>query len=149
MRPDKETYMQPILTLTDAPDQSMRQAIVRPLIHFNEVQSGQPEDYRPLAILIKETDAGDIVGGLWGGTNFTQLHIDLLFVPENLRGSGVGSRIMRDAEAEALRRECRGVWLDTYSFQARGFYERLGYSVFGMIEDYLPGHTRYFLRKAL
>lgn len=141
--------MQPVLTLTDTPDQFMRQAIVRPLIHFNEMRSGQPNDYRPLAILIKETDAGDIVGGLWGGTNFTQLHIDLLFVPEKLRGSGVGSRIMRDAETEALRRECRGVWLDTYSFQARGFYERLGYSVFGMIEDYLPGHTRYFLNKAL
>ena len=88
MRPDKETQMQPVLTLTDTPDQSMRQAIVRPLIHFNEVRSGQPEDYRPLVILIKETDAGDIVGGLWGGTNFTQLHIDLLFVsrkPPRLR----------------------------------------------------------------
>ena len=141
--------MQPLLTLTDTPDQSIREAIVRPLIRFNEARSGQSEDYRPLAILITDAATSDIVGGLWGGTNFTQLHVDLLFVPEELRGSGIGSQIMRDAEAEARRRECRGVWLDTYSFQARGFYERLGYSVFGMIEDYLPGHTRFFLKKAL
>ncbi|MDN3563127.1 GNAT family N-acetyltransferase [Paeniroseomonas aquatica] len=140
--------MQPLLTLTDTPDPSVRQAIVRPLIRFNEAQSGRCEEFRPLAILITDVHTGEIVGGLWGGTNFTQLHIDLLFVPEDLRGSGIGSRIMHDAEAEALRRECRGVWLDTYSFQARGFYERLGYSVFGMIEDYLPGHTRFFLKKS-
>ena len=141
--------MQPFLTLTDTPDQSLRHAIVRSLIRFNEAQSGRSEDYRPLAIMITDADSGEIVGGLWGGTNFTQLHIDLLFVPKELRGSGMGSRIMRDAEAEALQRECRGSWLDTYSFQARGFYERLGYSVFGTIEDYLPGHTRFFLKKAL
>ena len=141
--------MQPLLTLTDTPDQSIREAIVRPLIRFNEARSGQSEDYRPLAILITDAATSEIVGGLWGGTNFTQLHVDLLFVPEELRGSGIGSQIMRDAEAEARRRECRGVWLDTYSFQARGFYERLGYSVFGMIEDYVPGHTRFFLKKTL
>ncbi len=145
----QEVTVRPTLTLTDTPDHSVREAIVSPLVHFYEVQSGRCEDYRPLAILITDTDTGKIVGGLWGGTSFTQLHIDLLFVPDTLRGAGIGSRIMLDAEAEALRRDCRGVWLDTYSFQARGFYERLGYSVFGSIEDYLPGHTRFFLKKAL
>jgi ribosomal protein S18 acetylase RimI-like enzyme len=52
------------------------------------------------------------------------------------------------AEAEAVRRKCVGAWLDTYSFQARGFYERLGYTVLGEIADYPPGHTRYFMKKS-
>lgn len=141
--------MKPLLTVTDAPDEAMRQAIVQPLVRFNEEQSGRAEDYRPLAVLISDPDAGIIFGGLWGSSNFTQLHIDLLYVPDALRGMGVGGAVVGQAEAEAVRRGCRGVWLDTYSFQARGFYERLGYRVFGTFEDYLPGHDRFFLKKAL
>lgn len=141
--------MKPLLTLIDAPDEAMRQAIVRPLIHFNEERSGQAACHRPLVVLISDPDAGTVLGGLWGSTNFTQLHIDLLYVPDALRGTGIGSAVIGQAETEAVRRGCRGVWLDTYSFQARGFYERLGYRVFGTIEDYLPGHDRFFLSKAL
>lgn len=138
---------QPILTLTDNPDPSVREAIVRPLIEFNTMQSGHSSDYRPLAMTITDPQTHKIIGGLWGATNFTQLHIDLLFVPEALRGQRLGSKILHDAEAEAQRRSCRGAWLDTFSFQARGFYEGLGYTVFGMIEDYPPGHSRFFLKK--
>ena len=53
------------------------------------------------------------------------------------------------AEAEAIRRGCLGAWLDTFSFQARGFYERLGYAVFGALADYPPGHDRFFMQKPL
>jgi GNAT superfamily N-acetyltransferase len=74
-------------------------------------------------------------------------YVELLFVPESLRRGGLGRRLMRDAEEEAIRRGCRGAWLDTFSFQARGFYERLGYAAFGLIEDYPPGHSRIFLKK--
>jgi GNAT superfamily N-acetyltransferase len=56
---------------------------------------------------------------------------------------------MAEAEAEALRRGCHAASLDTYSFQARGFYERLGYSVFGIIDDCPPGHSRIYLIKRL
>jgi len=56
---------------------------------------------------------------------------------------------MNLAEQEADRRGCIGVWVDTHSFQAPGFYERLGYSPFGVIEDYPPGHSRLFLQKRL
>lgn len=68
-------------------------------------------------------------------------------MPETLRGSGLGASLMRRAEEEAVRRGCRGAWLDTFSFQARGFYERLGYTVFGTIQDYPPGHRRHFMQK--
>jgi len=141
--------MQPKFTLTDAPDLGVRDAIVRPLIAFNNIRASQPENYRPLAIILSKQDSGEIVGGLWGGTNFAHLHIDLLFVPDNLRGTGLGRKMMLEAEKEAIARGCRGAWLDTFSFQARGFYERLGYTAFGILDDYPPGQQRIFLHKPL
>jgi GNAT superfamily N-acetyltransferase len=77
------------------------------------------------------------------------LWIDLLFVPESMRGIGIGRKLMTLAEGEAVRRACRAAALDTFSFQARGFYERLGYSVFGTLDDCPPGHRRFYLTKRL
>ena len=79
----------------------------------------------------------------------SSLHVTLLFVPASLRGAGVGRTLMMEAEAEAMRRGCSAVSLDTFSFQARGFYEKLGYSVFGTLEDYPQGHRRFYLTKRL
>jgi GNAT superfamily N-acetyltransferase len=73
--------------------------------------------------------------------------VNVLFVPELLRGSGIGTKLMREAEAEALRRGCRGGLVDTFSFQARPFYERLGYQVFGSMPDCPPGQTLFFLSR--
>jgi GNAT superfamily N-acetyltransferase len=139
----------PVITFVEAPTRAMREAIVSPLVRFNEERAGRPEDDRPLAVLLSDVSTGEVVGGLWGETMFDHLHVDLLFVPEEQRKSGVGRQLIERAEEEARRRGCRGVWLDTYSFQARGFYERLGYEVFGSIEDFPPGHSRFFLRKVL
>lgn len=66
---------------------------------------------------------------------------------ELIRGQGVGRQLLGRAEAEAAARGCRNAHLDTFSFQARGFYESLGYEVFGALGDYPPGHSRYFLHK--
>ena len=77
------------------------------------------------------------------------LHVDLFYLPEAMRGSGLGSRMLQQAEEEAIRRGCHTSWLDTFSFQAPEFYRRQGYAVFGEIEGYAPGHSRYFLKKAL
>jgi GNAT superfamily N-acetyltransferase len=139
--------MTPTITLTGAPDARMRSAILRPLVRFNESRTGQPEDHRLLAVLLSDPATGETIGGLWAETLFAQSHVDLLFVPEALRRAGVGRRLMGDAEAEAIRRGCVGAWLDTYSFQARGFYETLGYAVFGTIENHPPGHRRFFMKK--
>jgi GNAT superfamily N-acetyltransferase len=102
-----------------------------------------------LVILLSDPDSDVIVGGLHGATMFSYLWIDLLFVPESMRGIGIGRKLMMQAEAEALRRGCNGVTLDTFSFQARGFYERLGYQVFGILDDCPPGHSRFYLTKRL
>jgi GNAT superfamily N-acetyltransferase len=135
------------LTVTDAPDPAARDAIAAGLGAFNTAQAG-PGDWRALAVLIQD-EAGAVMGGLWGKTSYGWLFTELLFVPETLRGGGLGAEILARAEAEARRRGCRGAWLDTFEFQARGFYERQGYSLFAQLDDYPPGFARYFLRKAL
>ena len=135
--------MQPTITMTETPEPHVREAIVGPLIVFNNSRASQPEDYRPLVIILSDPDTGGILGGLWGETNFAHLHVDLLFVPETLRGSGLGRQMLLQAEQEAKARGCRGAWSDTYSFQAHGFYERLGYAVFGTLDDYPPGQSLY------
>ena len=141
--------MTPEIVLTDAPDAAARNAVLRALIAYSENRSFERMDARPVVVLVRNADSGEVVGGLWGRTAWGWLHMDTLFVPDGLRGAGLGTKLVRCAEEEARRRGCRGAWLDTFSFQARGFYERLGYRVFGTIEDCPPGHCRHFMQKAL
>jgi len=138
----------PKITLSDQPDARLEDALAAKLIAFNEAQAG-PRHYQPLVIVVSHPKTDEVLGGLWGGTSFSYLHVDLLYLDEGLRRGGLGSRIMKQAEEETLRRGCHAVWLDTFSFQARGFYERLGYQMFGTLEDYPPGHSRFFMKKSL
>jgi len=136
------------LLLTDSPDPAARETILRGLDGFSLDQNLPVSSARPLAILLRDKEAG-IVGGLWGRTDWQWLSIELLFVPEGLRGTGLGARLVRQAEEEAVRRGCRGALVNTFSFQAPGFYERLGYCVFGTLDDCPPGHRRLSLQKPL
>jgi GNAT superfamily N-acetyltransferase len=140
--------MNPKLELTDSADPGIRKLLFAGLAAHNRKSVGAPE-VRQLSVLLREEERGPVIGGLMGATAWSHLRIEALYVPELLRGSGAGSRIVALAEGEAVRRGCIGAWLDTYSFQARGFYERLGYTVLGEIADYPPGHTRYFMKKSL
>lgn len=135
------------LIVTDTPDPSARDVIAGGLGAFNTEQAG-PGDWRTLAVLIGD-EAGAVTGGLWGKTSYGWLFTELLFVPAPLRGRGLGAEILALAEREARARGCRGAWLDTFEFQARGFYERQGYALFAQLDDYPPGSARYFLRKEL
>ena len=75
--------------------------------------------------------------------------IDVIWLPTELRGRGLGAQLIADAEVEARRRGCVGVRLNTGSFQAPGFYERLGYEVCGVLEDFPLGHRRLTFSKRL
>ena len=75
------------------------------------------------------------------------MFVDGLWVGEGWRGGGLGRALMARAEDHARARHCHAAWLDT--FQARGFYEKLGYESFGVLDDYPPGQSRHFLRKRL
>ena len=91
--------------------------------------------------------AGAIAGGLSGVMSWGWLFIDAVWVRADQRGRGTGRRLMATAEQHAQAQGCHGVWLDT--FQARGFYEALGYEVFGSLAGYPADQSRWFLRKSL
>jgi GNAT superfamily N-acetyltransferase len=88
---------------------------------------------------------GGVLGAIWGGW----LQIGFLWVDESMRGKDWGSRLMDQAEAYARERGCHSVLLDTHSFQARPFYEKRGYEVFGTLDDFPKGHQRFYLKKKL
>lgn len=95
-------------------------------------------------------DAGVIVGGVHGNYgSFGWLYVDALWVSEEVRGKGYGTKLMEMIEGEGVRHGCTNVYLNTFSFEAPAFYEKLGYAVFAQLEDFPPGHSRLFLRKAL
>jgi len=105
-----------------------------------------PAKPRLLVIPIRD-DAGAVRGGLWGCTMFEWLHVQMLVVPERLRGKGLGTALMDLAEREARARGCRGMHVDTFSFQAAPFYRKLGFTLFGVLDDYPPGHQQLYFRK--
>jgi GNAT superfamily N-acetyltransferase len=104
--------------------------------------------FRPLAVLARDR-GGALVGGVSGLVNWNWLHIALFWVAPDRRRAGLGSRLLAAIEKAAAERGCAHAHLDTFSYQARPFYERHGYAVFATLEEYPPGQKRYFLRKAL
>jgi GNAT superfamily N-acetyltransferase len=140
--------LQPIVTLTDAPTAEEEHVINSGLARFNEQQSGIM-DSRPLAVVVRDPQTKQAVGGLTGRTSLGLLFIDLFFLPDNLRGEGLGSRLLRLAEDEARQRGCVAAVLYTINFQAPGFYERHGYRVLGTVACLPPGTSRIFMTKPL
>ena len=100
-------------------------------------------------VLLPQNILAMCLGGLWGLSLWGTFYVGLLVVPEAARGQGLGGELMRRAQAEAVARDCRDMWLDTYAFQARPFYARLGFELFGQIDGPAPMFPRWFLRKAL
>lgn len=139
--------MTPTLHLTAAPD-AAEEAAARAALRDANAAAGFPHDSRPLMVLLRD-EAGAVTGGLVGRTGWSWLYVENLAVPPPLRGDGWGTRLLAAAEVEARARGCIGARLDTYSFQARGFYERQGYRVVGEIPDCPPGQTRFTMIKRL
>jgi GNAT superfamily N-acetyltransferase len=135
------------VTIPDNPSEAHREAILAPLRAYNISRAGDPR-IRPIALLLTD-EHGHHVGGLWGRFAYDWLFIELLAVPEAYRGGRYGTALMEQAERIARANECVGIWLDTYEFQARGFYEKLGFEVFGTLGDHPVGQKRFFLRKHL
>jgi ribosomal protein S18 acetylase RimI-like enzyme len=106
-------------------------------------------DAVPLSVIAYDAE-GAVAGGLFGETQFSWFKLSIMAIRADLRGQGFGRELVARAEAEARRRGCRYVFLDTMSYQAPGFYERLGYRVTGRIEDWdSHGHAKYFFTKTL
>jgi len=138
-----------ILHVTDQPSEADQAAIFAGLIGFNAAATGLPSGTKTdFAVLVRDAQR-QTIGGALGSSYYGWMVIDLLWLPQALRGQNLGREIMLAAEREAITRGCLGIRLDTFSFQARGFYEKLGYTIFGTLPDHPPGHTRYWLSKRL
>ena len=135
------------IEMTQQPTAADREAILAPLRAYNLAQAGDGKS-ELLALLVRD-DQDEILGGLYGRFFYQWLFIELLSVPDQARGQGMGSRLMKMAEDLAREKGCVGIWLDTFDFQAPAFYQKLGFSEVGQITDYPPGHRRFFLQKRL
>jgi GNAT superfamily N-acetyltransferase len=113
------------------------------LEHLGNVELG-----RPIRIFLRNP-SDEVVGGVIANCFGGWVYIALLWVGKSLRNQGYGTRLMRLLEAEAIQKGCHHAHLDTYSFEARPFYERLGYELFATLDDYPKGHCKYFLKKQL
>jgi ribosomal protein S18 acetylase RimI-like enzyme len=117
------------------------------LIDFN-LQTTGITDGSFIGIFLRGSD-GSRTGGLYGWVWGSTCYVRYLFVAESLRGQGQGTRLMRAVEAEAKARNCRQIVLETHSFQAPGFYRKLGFEVIGTVDGYPLGHQYLTLVKRL
>jgi GNAT superfamily N-acetyltransferase len=125
------------------PDED-RDRIMQGLVEHNESHAPGSR-FREIAVLARHER--ELIGGLTGHTHWNWLFVNWLWVAKDFRQGGIGRKLMAAAHAEARTRGCQHVHLDTFDFQALPFYESLGYTVFGKLEDFPAGHTRFFLQK--
>ena len=142
-------YMAYTLSLNDQLNESDPDAvfIVAQLAAYNR-QYAPADQHRLFNILLRD-EQGQLAGGLLAETYWGWLGIKILWLSEDARRQGWGSRMMRAAEAEGLRRGCHHAQVDTMSFQAPEFYLKLGYEVWGVLDDLPTGHSRIFYKKKL
>ncbi|NLG27696.1 MAG: GNAT family N-acetyltransferase [Chloroflexi bacterium] len=131
----------------DDPEKSVWGVIGHSLQAFNVAKVGDSAFAR-VCYALKAPDES-IVGGVLGEVYWGWLFVDLLSVREDLRGQGYGHRLLNLVEEAGRQRGAKHAYLDTFSFQAPEFYRKHGYAVFGTLEDFPPGHRRFFLKKQL
>ena len=122
------------------------QAVEAGLRDFNTTVIG-PAHQRAVRIFLRED--GKIAGGLLGEIRWRWMYVSKLWVAESLRGQGYGSKLITAAESHAREEGCIGISLDTFEYQARPFYEKLGFELFGTLEGYPPGYRQFHLAKRL
>jgi GNAT superfamily N-acetyltransferase len=123
-----------------------KREVLKQLVAYNTQAAGKA-NYQPLAITVR--DGRKIVGGLIGATFWDWLFVELLWVAAEKRRKGLGKALLQKAETEARKRGARNAYLNTYSFQAPGFYKKLGYRQFGELSNFPAGHKHHWLTKAL
>jgi GNAT superfamily N-acetyltransferase len=137
----------PDLVVTDTISPDIQRAIGGGLDSFNAAMTGI-SDFKSLAVVVKDPATGEALGGAIGRSSLGLLFLDLFYLPEAMRGAGLGTAVLRAFEEEGRKRGCRAGVLYTISFQAPGFYERNGWRRFGEIAS-KPGISRIFMTKEL
>jgi ribosomal protein S18 acetylase RimI-like enzyme len=134
-------------TVEAEPTAELARTIFDGLSNSNVERTG---DGKIVHLCVVARDAtSSLVGGIYGDIYWGWLHILALWVAPPSRRQRLGTQLLSRAEGEAFVRGCRGVYLDTFSFQSVDLYTRAGYEIFGSLDHYPAEHSRYFLRKAL
>jgi GNAT superfamily N-acetyltransferase len=115
------------------------------LKHFSDNLRGR---YREINLFVRDEN-DTVCGGLIGEVCWNWLEIQILIVNEDLRESGLGTKLLIEAEQIARDNDCDFIKLDTLSFQALGFYQKYGYEVYGSIDNVGREHKHYYLKKDL
>lgn len=136
-----------IIVVTESADSGFEVLLGKGLDEFNEQAAGL-NDRRALNVIVRDQTSNEVLGGAIGRTSLGLAFLDLFHLPKSLRGSGVGTKILRAFEDEARNRGCSAAVLYTISFQAPGFYEKNGWVNFGEIATQ-PGISRVFMTKSL
>jgi len=134
------------IEVTDAQNEHDDAFVVSQLRAYNAAFT--VKDFKLLRVFARDAD-GSVVGGLLADTYWQYLEVHVVWVSEAHRNAGHASQLLNAAENEARQRGCKHAFLDTFSFQARGFYEKLGYSEFGRLEEFSGKHERHYLHKRL
>jgi len=132
--------------ITDIPTKQDKDEIFQELLKYN-LERIECKDIKELGIFL-EDEQGKKVAGIVGDTHGNWLEIEYLWVSETLRGQDIGTDIISKAELIAKERGCKYVFLNTFSFQAKGFYLKIGYQEVFSLEEYpLTGERHYFIKK--
>jgi GNAT superfamily N-acetyltransferase len=136
------------IVITDAVRENIKEIIGGGLNSYNDEITGYA-DRRPLAVLVKDSATGEVLGGATGSSSLGLLFFELFYLPKAVRGLGIGTAVLQAFEEEGRRRGCVAGVLYTISFQAPDFYERHGWRRFGEVACEPPGTSRIFLTKQL
>jgi ribosomal protein S18 acetylase RimI-like enzyme len=102
-----------------------------------------------MVAVFARNDTGEVIGGIRALAMWDWLNIEVIWVAEEARGMGVGSQLLAKAESFAVENRIYAANLETTSFQARDFYEKQGYEIFGKLENFPRGHTMFYMKKVL
>lgn len=138
------------IKVADIIDQKSYDKIVEILVEYNlsKTEEFKNEINKPIEIIAKN-EKNEIIGGLYGRSIWGTLEIKTFAVKSENRNEGIGRELLLEAEKEAKRRNCRFISLDTFSFQAPAFYEKLGFEKIGTESDFPKGFEKYYYRKKI
>ena len=128
--------------------ESQKSQIIGDLIRSYNRSKREVAESEPLNLYV-EDEHGEIMAGLVAETFGNWLEIEYLFVKEDLRGQGIGSQLLQQAESEAKKRNCRFAFVNTYQFQAPAFYQKHGYKEVFTLKDYPYTGQRHYYQKDL
>lgn len=129
-----------------APTEADNAVVREGIVAFNESILGERD--KAFSIFLKD-NLGKVLGGIEAFLGSESIYIDTLWVEEKLQKQGYGKKLLAAAESEAIKNGCIFSLVDTWDFQAEGFYIKHGYEVIGEMKKYWLGHSKIFLRKSL